>query len=357
MLLDQTVYHNTIREWIYAGLVVVFVFLIVRISKAILFKQISRISAKTATEWNDLAAGLVNKIKFFFLVVISFYAGAHLLTLPNSINNFINKFVGIVLFVQVGVLASEAIRFWLSSYRKRKIEDHADAVTTMTSVGIIVRILLWLIILLIVLDNLGVNVSALIAGLGVGGIAVALAVQNILGDLFASFSIVLDKPFVIGDFIIVDNFMGTIEHIGLKTTRVRSLSGEQLIFSNSDLLKTRIRNFKRMYERRVVFSIGVVYQTSHEKLTKIPPIIKKIIENQEQTRFDRAHFKEYGSYALNFEIVYWIENPDYNIYMDIQQTINLEIFQQFKREDIEFAYPSQSIFINDGFSVKADLNP
>ena len=214
-----------------------------------------------------------------------------------------------------------------------------------------------LIILLIALDNLGVNVSALIAGLGVGGIAVALAVQNILGDLFASFSIVLDKPFVIGDFIIVDNFMGTIEHIGLKTTRVRSLSGEQLIFSNSDLLKTRIRNFKRMYERRVVFSIGVVYQTSHEKLTKIPPIIKKIIENQEQTRFDRAHFKEYGSYALNFEIVYWIENPDYNIYMDIQQTINLEIFQQFKREDIEFAYPSQSIFINDGFSVKADLNP
>jgi small-conductance mechanosensitive channel len=357
MLLDQTVYHNTIREWIYAGLVVVFVFLIVRISKAILFKQISRISAKTATEWNDLAAGLVNKIKFFFLIVISFYAGAHLLTLPNSINNFINKFVGIVLFVQVGVLASEAIRFWLSSYRKRKIEDHADAVTTMTSVGIIVRILLWLIILLIALDNLGVNVSALIAGLGVGGIAVALAVQNILGDLFASFSIVLDKPFVIGDFIIVDNFMGTIEHIGLKTTRVRSLSGEQLIFSNSDLLKTRIRNFKRMYERRVVFSIGVVYQTSHEKLTKIPPIIKKIIENQEQTRFDRAHFKEYGSYALNFEIVYWIENPDYNIYMDIQQTINLEIFQQFKREDIEFAYPSQSIFINDGFSVKADLNP
>ena len=357
MLLDQTVYHNTIREWIYAGLVVVFVFLIVRISKAILFKQISRISAKTATEWSDLAAGLVNKIKFFFLVVISFYAGAHLLTLPNSINNFINKFVGIVLFVQVGVLASEAIRFWLSSYRKRKIEDHADAVTTMTSVGIIVRILLWLIILLIALDNLGVNVSALIAGLGVGGIAVALAVQNILGDLFASFSIVLDKPFVIGDFIIVDNFMGTIEHIGLKTTRVRSLSGEQLIFSNSDLLKTRIRNFKRMYERRVVFSIGVVYQTSHEKLTKIPPIIKKIIENQEQTRFDRAHFKEYGSYALNFEIVYWIENPDYNIYMDIQQTINLEIFQQFKREDIEFAYPSQSIFINDGFSVKADLNP
>jgi small-conductance mechanosensitive channel len=163
---------------------------------------------------------------------------------------------------------------------------------------------------------------------------------------------------VIGDFIIVDNFLGTIEHIGLKTTRVRSLSGEQLIFSNSDLLKTRIRNFKRMYERRVVFSVGVVYQTSHQKLTKIPRIIKNIIEKQEHTRFDRAHFKEYGAYALNFEMVYWIENPDYNIYMDIQQAINLEIFQQFEREGIEFAYPSQSIYLNEvSSSVKTALNP
>jgi small-conductance mechanosensitive channel len=357
MLLDQIHYHNTIKEWIYAGATVIVVFLIVRISKAILFRQINKIAAKTATGWDDLAAGLIDKIKFFFLIVVAFYAGSRLLTLPNAITDFINKFVGIVLLIQIGILATEVIRFWLTLYRKQKIEDHADVVTTVTSVGFIVKILLWLIILLIALDNLGVNVSALIAGLGVGGIAVALAVQNILGDLFASFSIVLDKPFVIGDFIIVDNFLGTIEHIGLKTTRVRSLSGEQLIFSNSDLLKTRIRNFKRMYERRVVFSIGVVYQTSHGKLAKIPKIIKNIIEKQEQTRFDRAHFKEYGSYSLNFEIVYWIGNPDYNIYMDIQQAINLEIFQQFEREGIEFAYPSQSIYINDGSSVKAALNP
>ncbi|MEJ2222648.1 MAG: mechanosensitive ion channel family protein [Desulfobacterales bacterium] len=358
MLLDQIYYHNTIKEWIYAGLAVIFVFFIVRISKAILFRQINRLAAKTATEWDDLAAELINKLKFFFIIAIAFYAGSRLLTLPDSITTFINKFVAIVLFIQIGILASEAIRFWLTSYRKQKIEDHADAVTTVTAVGFIVKMLLWLIVLLIALDNLGVNISALIAGLGVGGIAVALAVQNILGDLFASFSIVLDKPFVIGDFIIVDNFLGTIEHIGLKTTRVRSLSGEQLIFSNSDLLKTRIRNFKRMYERRVVFSVGVVYQTSHQKLKKIPKIIKNIIEKQEHTRFDRAHFKEYGAYALNFEMVYWIENPDYNIYMDIQQAINLEIFQQFEREGIEFAYPSQSIYLNEvSSSVKTALNP
>jgi small-conductance mechanosensitive channel len=357
MILDQIYYHNTIREWIYSVLAVVFVFLIIRISKAIVFRQINRIAAKTATVWNNLAAEIINKIQFFFLVAIALYAGSRLLALPDVTTSFINKFVGIILLIQIGILASEAIRFWLNWYRKQKIEERADAVTTVTSVGFIVRILLWLIILLIALDNLGVNVSALIAGLGVGGIAVALAVQNILSDLFASFSIVLDKPFVIGDFIIVDNFLGTIEHIGLKTTRVRSLSGEQLIFSNTDLLKTRIRNYKRMHERRIVFSIGVVYQTSHAKLTKIPKIIENIIEKQEQTRFDRAHFKEYGPYSLNFEIVYWIENPDYNIYMETQQTINLEIFQQFGKEGIEFAYPSQSIYLNDVPSVETTLNP
>ena len=357
MILDQIYYHNTIREWIYSVLAVVFVFLIIRISRAIVFRQINRIAAKTATVWNNLAAEIINKIQFFFLVAIALYAGSRLLALPDVTTSFINKFVGIILLIQIGILASEAIRFWLNWYRKQKIEERADAVTTVTSVGFIVRILLWLIILLIALDNLGVNVSALIAGLGVGGIAVALAVQNILSDLFASFSIVLDKPFVIGDFIIVDNFLGTIEHIGLKTTRVRSLSGEQLIFSNTDLLKTRIRNYKRMHERRIVFSIGVVYQTSHAKLIKIPKIIENIIEKQEQTRFDRAHFKEYGPYSLNFEIVYWIENPDYNIYMETQQAINLEIFQQFGKEGIEFAYPSQSIYLNDVPSVETTLNP
>lgn len=357
MILDQIYYQNTIREWIYAVSAVVFVFIIIRILKAILFRQISSIAAKTVTEWDDLAAGLINKINLTFLLAIALYAGSRLLTLPDAIPNFIDKFVGIVLLIQIGILASEVIRFGLNRYRMQKIEDRADAVTTVTSVGFIVKILLWLIILLIALDNLGVNVSALIAGLGVGGIAVALAVQNILGDLFASFSIVLDKPFVIGDFIIVDNLLGTIEKIGLKTTRVRSLSGEQLIFSNTDLLKARIRNYKRMYERRVVFTIGVVYQTSHEKLTKIPKVIKNIVNEQEQTRFDRAHFKEYGPYSLNFEIVYWIENPDYNIYMEIQQAINLEIFQQFEKEGIVFAYPSQSIYINDVSSVSTTLKP
>jgi len=167
----------------------------------------------------------------------------------------------------------------------------------------------------------------------------------ILGDLFASISIVLDKPFVIGDFIIVDNFLGSVEHVGLKTTRLRSVSGEQLVMSNSDLLKSRIRNYKRMYERRILFTIGVTYQTPLEKLKLIPNIIKDIIESQDEARFDRVHFKEYGNFSLNFEIVYWVQSPDYAIYMNIQQAINLEIYQRFEEQGIEFAYPTQTLFM------------
>ncbi|MGD8498895.1 MAG: mechanosensitive ion channel family protein, partial [Chromatiales bacterium] len=214
-----------------------------------------------------------------------------------------------------------------------------------TAVGFVARLVLWSIILLLALDNLGVDVTALVAGLGVGGIAVALAVQNILSDLFASLSIVLDKPFAVGDFLIIDSFLGSVEHVGLKTTRLRSLSGEQLVFSNTDLLGSRIRNYGRMFERRVVFKIGVTYQTPRDKLTKIPGIIKEAIEAQDKTRFDRSHFNEYGEFSLNFESVYYIQGPDYNLYMDIQQAINLLIHERFEEEGIEFAYPTQTLFL------------
>lgn len=346
MFLDKTLFHNTAKDWIFAILTVVILSIAFRIVKTIVYRQIRKIADKTETEWDDLVVELINKISYIFLFATSVYFGSCLLSLSKSISNIISKLIGIVILIQVAILASHAIGFWVKRYRQQKIEVNADAVTTVSSVGFITKILLWTIILLIALDNLGINISALVAGLGIGGIAVALAVQNILGDLFASFSIFLDKPFVIGDFIIVDTYLGTIEHIGLKTTRVRSLSGEQLVFANADLLKSRIRNYKRMYERRVVFTLGVIYQTSYEKLKKIPEIIQDIIEKRTQTRFDRAHFKEYGPYSLNFEIVYWVESPNYNIYMNIQQKINLEIFQRFDDENIEFAYPSQSLYIN-----------
>ncbi|MBE3116500.1 mechanosensitive ion channel family protein, partial [Candidatus Bathyarchaeota archaeon] len=228
---------------------------------------------------------------------------------------------------------------------QRRMDHDSSSTTTITFLGFVARLILWAIILLLILDNLGINITGLVAGLGIGGIAVALALQNILGDLFASLSIVLDKPFVLGDFVVVDALSGTIEHIGLKTTRIRSLEGEQLIFSNNDLLKSRIHNYKRMSERRIVFGFGVVYQTPLEKLKAIKKIVSEVIAKNEKARFDRAHFKEYGDSSLNFEVVYYVTGPDYNIYMDVQEAINLEIFRRFAEEGIEFAYPTRTIYI------------
>ena len=351
MLLQKSFYDNTVKEWLVALLVFIVIFLLMRILKAVIYGQIYKIATKTDNVWDNLAAELINRIKPFFLLTIALYLGSLLLSLPETIMDIIGKFVGVVILIQLAILGSYIISFWVNRQKKEKVELDAAAVTTFTAVGFIIRIILWSIIVLIALDNLGVDVTALIAGLGISGVAVALAVQNILGDLFASFSIVLDRPFIIGDFIIVDDHLGTVEHIGLKTTRVRSLSGEQLVFSNADLLTSRIRNYKRMFERRVVFSIGVVYQTPYEKLKKIPALIQEIIEAQEQVRFDRAHFKEYGLYSLNFEIVYWVKDPDYNVYMNIQQAINLAIFQRFEKKGIEFAYPTQLLYINKRLGI------
>jgi small-conductance mechanosensitive channel len=193
-----------------------------------------------------------------------------------------------------------------------------------------------------------------LASLGVGGIAVALASQNVLGDLFASLSIHFDRPFVVGDFIIVDDLLGTVEQIGLKTTRVRSLHGEQLVFSNNDLLKSSIRNYKNMLERRVVFTIGLIYQTPYEKLVNVPDMIREIVEKEELARFDRAHFSSYGDSSPDFEIVYWVKVPDYNTYMDIQQRISLELFRRFSEGGIQFAYPTRTLNVVQGNDVSAE---
>jgi small-conductance mechanosensitive channel len=210
---------------------------------------------------------------------------------------------------------------------------------------LIVQIIVWTIGFLFLIDNLGFDITTLVAGLGIGGIAIALAAQTVLGDLFSYLVIFFDKPFEIGDFIIVEDKMGTVEYIGIKTTRIRTLSGEQLVCSNTDLTDSRVHNYKRMEERRIAFSFGVVYNTPAAKLKIIPPLVKKIIEDLENTRFDRAHFKSFGDFSLDFEVVYYVLSADYNIYMDKQQSINLRIFELFEKEQIEFAFPTQTLFV------------
>ncbi|MEA2086792.1 MAG: mechanosensitive ion channel family protein [Candidatus Caldatribacteriota bacterium] len=211
----------------------------------------------------------------------------------------------------------------------------------------ILNLVAWSIAIIILLDNLGIKVSALVAGLGIGGIAIALAAQTLLGDFFSYFIIFFDRPFKIGDFIIVGDYLGTVDHIGLKTTRIHSLSGEQIVFSNQDLTNSRVRNYKRMDRRRVSFQFGVVYQTSLEQLKKIPRIVEDIITNVSETSFDRAHFASYGDFSLNFEVVYYVHGNDYNKYMNIQQEINFQLKEAFEKQEIEFAYPTQTVLVTN----------
>ena len=307
--------------------------------------RLDALARRTQNEVDDLLAAVVRRTHAFFLVAVALLVAVEVLGLPEPVEDFVKRAVFLVLLVQVVLWGNRLITVWIERYRAQKLEQDAAAVTSMQAVGFLGRMMLWAVVLLLALDNFGFEVTTLVAGLGVGGIAVALAVQSILGDLFASLSIVLDKPFVVGDFLILDGYLGTVEQIGLKTTRLRSLSGEQIVVANSDLLKSRIRNYKRMFERRIVFKIGVVYQTPREKVAAIPQMIREIVEGLEQTRFDRAHFKEYGDFSLNFEVVYFVLVPEYNTYMDVQQSINFDIHRAFEAAGIEFAYPTQTIIM------------
>jgi len=344
-LLDTVFYGNTLRDWSIALAVGAAVLLALRATQAVGLVRLQRLATHARLSAAQLVLEALGRTKLFALAVVAVYVASLGLALPGRASAVLASVTVIVLLVQVGLWTAALLDAWLQRYRERQLAGDPGAVTTVGALGFLTKVAVWAAVSLLALDNIGVDVTALIAGLGIGGIAVALAVQNILGDLFASLSIVLDKPFVLGDFLIVGEHLGSVEHIGLKTTRIRSLSGEQLVFSNSDLLSSRIRNYGRMFERRVVFKIGVTYQTPRAKLRMIPEIIREAIEAQDKTRFDRSHFAEYGSFSLDFESVYYVLDRDYNLYMDIQQAVNLRIHERFEAEQIEFAYPTQTVYI------------
>lgn len=344
-LLDLTFWSNTVHQWLIAAGIGALTWIVVRLALRIIRGRLRAIAARTTTEWDDLVLEALSRTRRVFILAVALYAGATVLDLPDRVESLVRTVTVLTVLLQIGLWLSAGLRFWLDRYTRRELESDRGAATTVSALGFVGRLALWSLVLLMALDNIGVDVTALVAGLGIGGIAVALAAQNILGDLFASLSIVLDKPFVLGDFVIVDDFMGNVEHIGLKTTRVRSLWGEQVIFSNSDLLNSRLRNFGRMAQRRVVFELGVTYQTPRARLQMIPGIVREAIEAQPKTRFDRSHFKAYGDFALLFESVYYVLAPDFNTYMDVHQAINLAIHERFEAEEIEFAYPTQTLFL------------
>jgi small-conductance mechanosensitive channel len=344
--LTSTFYgENKVWQWLLALAILVAVGLLLRVVLHVVVRRLRRVVELTPGRFDDLIVGLLAKTRFAFTLVVSLYAGSLILELPALADRVLRIVFVVALLLQAGYWGDAIVTFWIRRSVKRRLDSDASAATSLTAFGFIAKAAIWIVVVLVGLDNLGVNITGFVTGLGISGVAVALAVQSILKDLFASVSIIVDKPFVIGDFIIVGDQTGTVERIGLKTTRVRSLSGEQIVFSNSDLLDSRVRNYKRMLERRIVFSFGVVYQTTPDVLERIPGMVREIVEAQEDVRFDRCHFKSFGGSSLDFETVYYVLLSDYNVYMDRQQAINLAIARAFAARGIEFAYPTQTLYV------------
>ena len=342
--LDTEYFGNTLRLWILAGAITAGSVIGLRLLKAFFVHRLGKVAERSNVHWDNIIVELIRGIRLASILAVGVYLGSRVIVLPAQAGELIRIGLTIVLAIQAVNWGKVFINLWLERQFARPDNLQGQGVGY-GAVRFVALVILWAVIGLLALDNMGIEVTALIAGLGVGGIAVALAVQNILGDIFCSLSIVLDRPFEVGDFVVVGDMAGTVENVGVKTTRIRSLGGEQLVFSNSDLVNSRLRNYKRMYERRIVFEFGVTYQTPAEKVEKIPGIVREIIEGLEDVRLDRAHFKSYGDFALIFEVVFYVKRPEYNAYMDNQQAINLGLMRAFEKEGIEFAYPTQTLYV------------
>lgn len=344
-LLKETYWGNTILQYLLAAGYFVGGMVIVTIFKTIILIRLKKLAEKTKTTIDDFIIVGIQKSIVPILFYGSFYIALQTLNFSPEARNILNvASIFIVTFFAIRLITS-ILDYSITSYSSMQEAGNQKA-KQLKSLSALARFLVWGIGLIFLLDNLGFDISAVIAGLGIGGIAVALAAQTILGDLFSYFTIFFDRPFELGDYILVGDKNGTVEHIGIKTTRIRALSGEQLVFSNTDLTSSRLHNFKKLQRRRIAFQLGVLYETSSEKLQQINGIVEKIIEEEQNAQFDRGHFKSFGDFSLNFEFVYYVLSADYAKFMDIQQAINYKIFDQFGKEGIEFAYPTQTLFMN-----------
>lgn len=355
--LDSVLWHNSLRAWLVALVITLGIGLTITLFKRLAIRRLSKVARRSSTKIDDAVVNALQNTRLWLVYVVALYLGIQDLTLPSQVVHVIGVLATLAAFIQLGFWLSALLKFWIDNARERAMSTDASAASSLSALSFVGRVILWAVILLVVLDNLGVNVTTLVASLGVGGIAIGFALQSILGDLFASLSIILDKPFVIGDFIIADAFVGTVENIGIKTTRVRSLGGELLIFSNSDLIKSRLRNYRHMQQRRIVFSFGVLYNTPVDKIERIAKMVQDIIDAQETVRFDRAHFKAFGAYSLEFEVVYWMLTPDYTIYMDTQQRINLAMMRDFEQAGIGFALSSRTLYHDGPIRVEVSGTP
>ncbi|HLT06425.1 MAG TPA: mechanosensitive ion channel family protein [Cyclobacteriaceae bacterium] len=354
-VLAQPFWGNTVYDYLFVLGAIIFGVLIIKIIKGPVLRNVKALTSKTKSVVDDFIVDSVERfgIPALYIVVISW--ALRLLNMSPRMISFIEFATTIIVTVLVIRFISSTILMLLTRYVRHQ-SGGEEKVKQLYGIMVIINVFIWTVGILFLLDNWGKDVTAIIASLGIGGIAIALAAQNIVGDIFNYFVIFFDKPFEVGDFVVIDDKNGVIEYVGLKTTRIKTLSGEQLVFSNSDLTNSRIHNFKKMERRRIVFKVKTSFETTHQQLAEIPAIIKGIVLEQKPVTFDRAHFFAYTDSGWDFEIVYYVESGDYNLYMDIQQAINLRIHEEFERKGIAVAMPARALYINRDEEDESDRN-
>jgi small-conductance mechanosensitive channel len=343
-LSEHVFYGNSLADWVTAGLVASAVWVGLSLVRRLIASRYRRYSTAGHPTAVRLIFYLLGDTKQFVVLALALYAGQEDLTFPPKHQHIIDNAVLMLSLLQVGLWAGRSLEFYLQIQEMERGPDRVFA-GSLDIINFVARMLIWSLLTLVALENLGVNNTALLAGLGVGGVAVALALQNVLGDLFASLSIALDKPFVVGDTLTIDTFTGAVERIGIKSTRLRSDTGEQIILSNADILKSRVRNFGRAPEQRALATIRVGYATPGETLKGIPKLLESIVREQANARFERCHLKALGESCLQFELSYFVQHPKINPLLDLQQAVNLRIIEEFRRLGVEFAYPAQRVLI------------
>jgi small-conductance mechanosensitive channel len=338
--LEYELLQNSVQQILIAIFIFFAILIGLRIFRRIFIVKLSKLAEKTKTDLDDKLVLMIQNISRFFYWVIAFYISVQGLQTSSFINLFIQGIFIILLVYEVIKIVQDVLEFIIQK------ATHQKKSTAMAGVRLVIKIVLWSIGLLLILSNLGVNISALVASMGIGGIALALAAQNILGDLFSSFSIYFDKPFEIDDFITVGTDSGTVKKIGLKTTRLQTLQGEELVISNQELTTARVQNFKKLKRRRNVFAFGVTYDTKPEILKKIPQIVTDVINTEKMAEADRVTFTDFGDFSLNFSAIYYLDSPDYAEYAHTQHRINIALLEKFNAEGIEMAFPTQTIYMH-----------
>ncbi len=332
---------NALWRWIVAPLLVIILILLLRMARDAAAKRLGTMAARTAATVDDLIASLVQDTRSLLIFFVSLALASRLLDFGENFAQVMKTIAIAAIFIQLAIWTNSILLYLLQAYFDRRGGDHLSGRAAISTLGFLIKAIVWSIAILLILDNLpGVEVNSLIASLGIAGVAGALAVQNILGDLFASLSIIFDHPFNVGDSIAFDGLSGTVERIGLKSTRIRSIFGEELIVSNSDLLKSQIHNYRDIGERRLVFDVAIASDTPLEQVERVSGMLEEIATSAEDVRFSRATLREFGDGALIYEVETFVTKPDYKIFMKAREAIHLEILRRFRDEGIALPSPA-----------------